>query len=81
MPRSKSGSSAGSAVACDAAPVKSDLPEMRRPAVAERARVLVAPREHADLGDAREVPGVEAADHPRADDADSLDRHVSTLTG
>ena len=79
MPRSKSGSSAGSAVACDGG---GEVRLARDPKAlgGERAGVLLAAGEHADLGDAREVTGVEAADHAAPDHADPLDRHRANLT-
>jgi len=43
----------------------------------QRAGMLAAPDETGDLGHAREVAGVKAADHPGADDADPLDHDAS----
>ena len=45
--------------------VKSARPETRSPCSFERARVLLAPREHRDVRDAREVRGEQAADRRR----------------
>ena len=39
----------------------------------KRVRLLLSPCQHRNRGDAGEVPGVEAADGPGADDADPLD--------
>ena len=70
--RSGSGSSDGSVAACTVV-TKSLRPETRRPCSFSARACSVAAAEHGHLGDAAEVPRVEAADHAGADYADALD--------
>ena len=71
---SGSGSSAGSVEAV-MLPWRSARPVTPQAVLVERAGVLVAPREHGDLGDLREVAREQAPDHAGAGNADALD-HV-----
>jgi hypothetical protein len=48
-------------------------------ALRERQRVILTSREHPDVRHLREMGRVEAADHPRSNDADALDRHAENL--
>ena len=78
--RSGSGSAVGSVEAVTRE-WRSERPETRRPSSFERARVLLAAREHRDVGDLGEMPGEEAADHAGAGDADPLGHACTTPSG
>ena len=78
MPRSNGGISAGS---FDAVIDRLELAAPAHPQAArvERVGVLAPPREDADVGHLRQMPGEEAADHATADDAHPLDHPSSFL--
>ena len=78
MPRSNGGISAGSFDAVIDAVQLAPPAHPQAPRV-QRVRVLPPPREDADVGHLRQMPGEEAADHATADDAHPLDHPSSFL--
>ena len=78
IPSSNGGSSAGSSDAVIRA-WRSLRPLITEPVGVERVCVIATARQHAHLGDLREMAREQAADHASADDANTLDHPVPHL--